>query len=139
MTLLFLEKNYYDLTDTFNSWPSVTYADIYAYLIDYPSSFTHQSLKAYKALEAYKYVVSGLVSDVLVKQLKDNFLVMGKVRHGQSMFTKTPLRAWTYIKSNGEICYAHCTCMAGLGEACSHVAALVTEDCCLKGVNTDGT
>ena len=29
------------------------------------------------------------------------------------------------IKENFEVCLAHCTCMAGLGEVCSHVGGLL--------------
>lgn len=35
------------------------------------------------------------------------------------------MKPWIILKSDGGIQSAHCTCMAGLGEACSHVAALV--------------
>ena len=36
-----------------------------------------------------------------------------------------PLRPWVIAEENGTIQSAHCTCMAGLGEACSHVGALL--------------
>ena len=32
-----------------------------------------------------------------------------------------PLRPWISIKLDGEVVCAHCTCMAGGGEACSHI------------------
>ena len=47
-----------------------------------------------------------------------------KVRHSQSV-TATPLHPWIAAKRSGMILFSHCTCMAGLGEACSHVAALL--------------
>ena len=47
------------------------------------------------------------------------------MRHGQSMFTKTPNKAWICVKGDGEILYGHCSCMAGLGEVCSHVGAIM--------------
>ncbi|XP_066930891.1 uncharacterized protein [Clytia hemisphaerica] len=126
---LVIGKTYYQLTDHFEQWPNLSYADIYAYLIDHPSTYSHQQLKAYKGLDGYKYVIAKLVNNVLVKpmNLKDGnyHLVMAKVRHGQSMFSKTPPRAWVYLNPDGEVCYAHCTCMAGLGEACSHIAAIL--------------
>ena len=50
---LVIWKNYYQLTDHFEQWPNVSYADIYAYLIDHPSTYTHQQLKAYKGLDGY--------------------------------------------------------------------------------------
>lgn len=37
-----------------NTWPDLTFGDIYLYLIDTPSIFTKESMKAYKSLEAYK-------------------------------------------------------------------------------------
>jgi len=36
-----------------------------------------------------------------------------------------PLRPWVGCRDNGEIVCAHCNCMAGAGEACSHIAALL--------------
>ena len=32
---------------------------------------------------------------------------------------------WIISETTGEICCAHCTCMAGLGEVCTHVAAVL--------------
>ena len=39
--------------------------------------------------------------------------------------SETPLSCWIIIEETGEVCSAHCNCMAGLGEACSHVAAVL--------------
>ncbi|KAH3733966.1 hypothetical protein DPMN_040405 [Dreissena polymorpha] len=36
-----------------------------------------------------------------------------------------PLYPWTITRSDGAIVGAHCDCMAGLGEACTPVAALL--------------
>ena len=121
-----LENTDYDLTRDIRGWPDIVYADIFVYLINYPSMYTKTSLKAYKSLESYKYVQSGLVDEVKVKKLKgDTLLVHGLVRHGQSMFTKKQNQAWIGIQKSGDIINAHCTCMAGLGETCSHVGALM--------------
>ena len=46
------------------------------------------------------------------------------MRHSQSL-SKPPLKAWLLAKKEGEIVVGHCTCMAGLGETCSHIAATV--------------
>ena len=32
---------------------------------------------------------------------------------------------WTTLKQSGIVACAHCTCMAGLGEVCSHIAAVL--------------
>jgi hypothetical protein len=37
----------------------------------------------------------------------------------------TPLHAWAIVDNNGSILAAHCNCMAGLGETCSHIAAVL--------------
>jgi len=90
-------------------------------------TFTKGTLKAFKSLEAYKCVNDGLVHDVFCKKLSstNTFLFLCKVRHGQSMFSKALLRVWINISSSGEVNLAHCTCMAGLGEVCSHIGALL--------------
>ena len=52
------------------------------------------------------------------------YLFTALVRHSQSLSLPS-LKVWCAIKQSGEILCAHYTCMAGLGEACSHVAALL--------------
>ena len=38
---------------------------------------------------------------------------------------KKPLTPWIIAESTGKVISAHCDCMAGLGESCSHVASLL--------------
>ena len=38
---------------------------------------------------------------------------------------ETSLSCWAVLEENGEICCAHCNYMAGLGETCTHVAAML--------------
>ena len=119
------ETKDFNLTTDISNWPDVSFADIFCYLINYPSQYSKGSLKAYKSLESYKYVISGLVFNVKVKSLGDNFLVVARVRHGQSQFSKTPNHIWLGIAADGSIINGHCTCMAGLGKACSHIGAVM--------------
>ena len=42
-------------------WPSVAYADIYNYLINTVSKYTHEMLKAYKSIVSYNFFVNGWV------------------------------------------------------------------------------
>lgn len=68
-----------------------------------------------------------------------------QVNHSQSL-SSTPLKVWLLVKQDGEVTAAHCTCMAGTGEACSHIAALLfylevgvrlrNERSCTDDVNT---
>ncbi|KAH7969089.1 hypothetical protein HPB52_014573 [Rhipicephalus sanguineus] len=46
------------------------------------------------------------------------------VNHSQSL-NRQPVDSWALCKCDGEVVAAHCTCMAGNGDACSHVAALL--------------
>lgn len=36
----------------------------------------------------------------------------------------TSLQTWMIAKKDGKIISAHCTCVAGLSESCSHVGAI---------------
>ena len=51
-------------------------------------------------------------------------VVLGDVKHSQRLSVSS-LHPWVAVEPNGIVLCAHCTCMAGLGEACSHVAALL--------------
>ena len=47
-----------------------------------------------------------------------------QVLHSQAR-SKTPLKCWAIVTINGDIQSAHCNCMAGLAEPCTHIAALM--------------
>ena len=85
-----------------------------------------QQLKAYMSLEGYKYFVDGWVNKVVVWSVKSQSkacVVYGTVKHSQRL-SASPLEAWAAVERDGLVICAHCNCMAGLGEACSHVAAV---------------
>lgn len=115
---------------SWQNWPNVSYPDIYNYFVETPSIYTKQELKAYKSLDGYKYFVDGWVSDVLVLPLvsscrtDDVFLSSCKVKHSQRL-SIGPVQPWVAVEKEGLVICAHCNCMAGLGEACSHIAALL--------------
>jgi len=46
------------------------------------------------------------------------------VKHSQSS-SLPPLKVWLLAEKDGNIVCGHCSCMAGLGETCSHLGALV--------------
>ena len=43
-------------------------ADIFAYLINFLDMYSKKSLKENKSLQSYKYIISGLVFDIQVKE-----------------------------------------------------------------------
>nr|XP_022307471.1 uncharacterized protein LOC111113467 [Crassostrea virginica] len=110
-------------TDMMN-WPEVTYPDIVNYLVYTQSAYTLAELKAYKSLQAYNYFVSGFVQDIGQVCINGKSVFLGKVKHSQRM-TDPCLRPWLIVENDGSISSAHCTCMAGIGEVCSHVGALL--------------
>ena len=108
-------------------WPDIQYPDIYNYFVATPSGHTKEELKAYKSLEGYKYFVDGWISDILVLPIPScpsAYMVSGQVKHSQRL-SASPFKLWVAVQKDGVVVCAHCDCMAGLGEACSHIAALL--------------
>ena len=50
--------------------------------------------------------------------------VSDKVRHSYAA-SKSLLKPWVTIRTNGTLEVAHCTCMAGLAETCSHIGGAI--------------
>lgn len=47
-----------------------------------------------------------------------------QVLHSQRI-NETPLKPWVNIANEGQVQCAHCTCMAGIAESCTHIGALL--------------
>lgn len=101
-----------------------SYPDLYHYLIYSTSFLTAEEVKNYKSLTAYKYFIDGWVLETNWKSFGNIFLLTGTVRHSYSA-SKAPLLPWVAIRENGTVECGHCTCMAGLAETCSHIAAIL--------------
>lgn len=98
-------------------WPSIQWPEIYNYLIDTPSVYTRDKLKAYKSLDAYNFVLCGHVQDIQFHdfQVQDFVVLKTEVLPSQRQCKKTELyKAWVIVnKTNNCILTANCTCMVG--------------------------
>jgi hypothetical protein len=110
------------ITKQKNLWPKISFTDIFNYLINSKSAYTNKKQNAVKSLEAYKFVEAGYVKTILVKTFDTNRLLIGSVKH--SMRNELT-RCWLIVAATGRIFSAHCDCVAGIGEVCSHVAAVL--------------
>ena len=52
------------------------------------------------------------------------FVIMSVVHHDQKQ-NAAPLQPWIVMEQNGQVHTGHCTCMAWLGEVCSHISAVL--------------
>ena len=114
--------------------PSSVGCDVIEYLqfgvivtcsILYAGVFTQEKMKNYRSLEAYNFFRSGWVQTVFhFITSTGNVIFKADVRPSWRV-TEIPHHPWVVTTSSGCIIAAHCDCMAGLGETCSHVAALL--------------
>lgn len=110
-------------------WPPVQFGDIWTYLIHTPGIYTAESMKAYKSMDGYNFFVSGHVKAILYHAIADSpvCLVKTTVIPSQKVTDKKQWhQCWVCLdKQTGYVITAHCSCKAGAGEACSHVAAVL--------------
>nr|CAH7742876.1 unnamed protein product [Callosobruchus chinensis] len=110
----------YDPSD----FPPVTNMDLLTYLVLSTSYYTKAQMKAYKSLNAYKFFEAGFVTGCGMMKIKNYHVLLAMVKHSQRM-TEPPLQTWVIVNEDGSIECAHCTCMAGTGEVCSHIGAVL--------------
>ena len=118
-------------------YPSMEYPDLVSYLALQTSWITGQQMKAYKSMDAYNFFVSGWVNTIFTEPVAgtDKVVVTARVNHSQRA-RETPLKTWLLAEKDGNVCMAHCNCMAGLCEACSHIGALLFA---IKAVRMQGS
>jgi hypothetical protein len=82
-----------------------------------------QRLKAYISLKAYKYFDDNVVTNVWSSTLQG--MIMLKAHCFSSLKAKSTYDVFISWTKDGNIVACKCSCVAGKGEACSHVAAVM--------------
>ncbi|XP_064482706.1 uncharacterized protein LOC135395422 [Ornithodoros turicata] len=108
-------------TDCADLWPRITYDDINEYFIN-KLGHDKRKMEAYKSMEAYHYVKSGKVHNITIATVNNKVVLRGVVSPSQR--SGMVYTCWVAAEHDGEIVDASCSCMAGLGEVCSHCAAI---------------
>ncbi|XP_040071122.2 uncharacterized protein LOC115313676 [Ixodes scapularis] len=109
------------------NFPPVTAADIFMYLVEGVCFYTKEQFKSHKMGEAYNAFVSGKVKRLVsfkAGKRGEGIVVIAATVEASQMLTKA-YQPWCVVQDDGTVTSAHCTCMAGLGECCTHVAALL--------------
>ncbi|XP_045186454.2 uncharacterized protein LOC123544443 [Mercenaria mercenaria] len=120
--------------------PDIDIGKLKYYLIDSrQKTFDKDSVRAYKSLKAYKYFEEGFFQKLEHKIVEDEgqdlYLIHVEVfasYQGQVYQTYAAIDKQTVYPVGGA-----CACVAGCGEACSHIAAILfaVEDFVAQGLN----
>ncbi|XP_030845477.1 uncharacterized protein LOC105436450 isoform X2 [Strongylocentrotus purpuratus] len=109
-------------------WPPTMYRDICMYLLNKdPASLEGRIMKDYKEGKAYSYFASSWLKEIFFNPMGDSpfCFLKSKCTPSQNIGAE-PHEAWLLCqKDDGMICSAYCTCVAGLGQTCNHVAAML--------------
>ena len=83
-----------------------------------------EDLSDYKSSKAYSYFEKGWLGNILYHELDGNFCYLKTDCRPSQKISNVCHRLWLLIsKADGNVLRAHCTCMAGYGSTCNHVAA----------------
>ena len=107
-------------------WPSTLYPDIFHFLAFHPSELSSKDLSDYKTSKGYNYYEEGWLKPLSIHKISDDSplcLLKTTCRPSQKL-SDVPHKLWVCLeKATGRIMAAHCSCMAGMGQTCNHVAA----------------
>ena len=109
-------------------WPTLSYPYIFNYLIFNPSELGSKHLSDYKNLKAHSYNKSSWHQRLKYHNLtSSNYCIFeSEYRRSQSI-NDTYHKIWLVFEKIAKIKACHCTCMAGMGQTCNHVAAAMYE------------
>ena len=103
-----------------------TFMDLYTYLVDSKDkSYDKESLKSFKSLKGYRYFSDEFVHNVWIHELPTGKYLYLHCHCFASLTIKKFYAVYVCMSRKGTVYLANCQCKAGLGQACSHVAALL--------------
>ncbi|XP_065668508.1 uncharacterized protein LOC136088543 isoform X1 [Hydra vulgaris] len=113
--------------DNPNEWPQLTYHHLYHYLIKtlFIGVYFPEAMENFKSLDAWKFFISGWVQTTVHFKLESGVYIMRADVRPSYRTTDECHKPWVALKSDGTVLAGHCNCMAGLGETCSHVGAVL--------------
>ena len=104
-------------------WPQIPMVHIIKFLMVDNDA---EDLNDYKSSKAYSYCKQGWLGEIYyhpVSQSTDLCIIKSDCRPSQRI-NDTHHKLWILLsKTKGTILQAHCSCMAGLGSSCNHIAA----------------
>ena len=115
--------------DDVSKWPELDDGKLFSYILKVKAVETDY-IGAYKDQKAYSYWMSGFVGAVWICASptdKDVVFLKSEVCPSQRIHDD-PHKVWVCVKGgekNHSLCTSWCTCIAGSGEACNHVIALL--------------
>ena len=62
-------------------WPAITFVHVCMYLILNPSPYTTDDMLNYKSLDSFKNFQNGWVRELLVKEVNERRIMIGKVSY----------------------------------------------------------
>ena len=98
----------------------LSYPDIFNSLTFYPSELGSKDLSDYKNSRTYSYYKSGWLQPLQCHNLSGSKYCIIRRECRKSQSTKG---LFHILERTAKIKTCHCTCMAGMGETCNHVAA----------------
>ena len=121
--------------DAVSSWNTAflleafSYDNIYEYLVEArDKTLSERQHNNFKSLKGYGYFTSGWVSNVWMcypdNAQKNYVFARGHVYQSYPSREKSPYSVFVTMSPRGDVFGGSCKCVAGLGESCSHVAAL---------------
>ncbi|XP_021339226.1 uncharacterized protein LOC110440452 [Mizuhopecten yessoensis] len=112
-----------------SKWPPIYITDIINFLVTRQSSTAVQTiLNDYKIGKAYEYFQSGHLQEVYyhsISATSTNCILSAKCTPSQKVKDDSHTVWVCCCKESGTVKSAYCTCTAGLGSTCNHVAGLL--------------